>query len=167
MLCRIHKVYALDVLFFFLSPFFVLMPSLSSLLYYSGVLFVYFTFSSAVVLLLPNFCFSVFFFAFLITHSYILPFTFAPSSGRKQDSECRTKEWGRARRKKSHRSILLHTYIALDGIWDRFGLVISKCLVLTLILLPTSLFLLFCWYTHTDTHRHTKYLYLLFEFICI
>ena len=118
MLCRIHKVYALDVLFFFLSPFFVLMPSLSSLLYYSGVLFVYFTFSSAVVLLLPNFCFSVFFFAFLITHSYILPFTFAPSSGRKQDSECRTKEWGRARRKKSHRSILLHTYIALDGIWD-------------------------------------------------
>ena len=138
------------------------MPFLPSLLYYSGVLFVYFTFGSAIMLLLPISCFFLFFFffffffffAFLITYPYILPLTFTPPQAGNRIQNVEPSNGG-GPKKENHRSILLHTYIALDGIglvW--FGLVISKCLVLTLILTDFSLSSFF-WYTHTPTHTRS------------
>lgn len=114
----------------------------------------------------PFFCFfffSAFFFAFLIyPYPYILPLTFTPPQAGNRIQNVEPSNGG-GPKKENHRSILLHTYIALDGIglvW--FGLVISKCLVLTLILTDFSLSSFF-WYTHTPTHTRSLcicYLYL-------
>ena len=135
MLYRVHKVYALDFsssssFSFLLSSFlfndFFFLLCFITLEYYLFTL-LYFTFDSALsCYYYPIFVLFFLFFSFrflLLAHTeYILPLTFNPSSGRKQDSGCRTKQWGRAKRAEKHRSILLHTYIAFIG-WDRLGLV--------------------------------------------
>lgn len=108
------------ILLLFIFHLFFLIAFFPSLLYYSGVSLVYFTFGSA----LSCYYYPIFLFSFLfllLTHTeYILPLTFNPSSGRKKDSECRTKQWGKG--KKNIGAYYYILYIAFIG-WDRLSLV--------------------------------------------
>lgn len=130
----------------FLLSFLMTFFSFFALLLWSIICLLYFTFDSALsCYYYPIFVLFFLFFSFrfllLLAHTeYILPLTFNPSSGRKQDSGCRTKQWGRAKRAEKHRSILLHTLHSIHWMGSAWlGLDISN---VWFIPLPTSFFLL-------------------------